>query len=456
MASLISPAVEPLAQRMRPRHLTGVLGQEHLLGEGRPLAAMVAAGRLRSMILWGPPGTGKTTIAALLAEATGARFVPIAAVSASVKELRVALDDAQASRHAGRQTVLFVDEIHRFNKAQQDVLLPATEAGGVVLIGATTENPSFEVVRALLSRAPVYVLHRLEPVHLEGLLRQAMATDPALAGLRLDEKACTMMASWADGDARRALGLLEAAVAACATDLVDESTVRRAVPAVSLHYDKQGDAFYDLISALHKAVRGSAPDAALYWLARLMEGGAEPLYVARRVVRMASEDVGAADPRALALALDAWEVLERLGSPEGELALAQAVVYIALAPKSNAMDKAWQAALAAARNTGSLPVPLHLRNAPTALMRELGYGRRYRFPHDEPFGYAAGERYFPDGMPAQSCSYYQPTDRGLEARMRERLAALQVLDEQQRKSASQAGCAPQASAAQKDPENKHA
>ena len=457
MASLNNSApAEPLAQRMRPRHLSGVVGQEHLLGRGMPLAAMVAAGRLRSMILWGPPGTGKTTMAALLAEAIGARFVPIAAVSASVKELRAALEEAQASWPDGRQTVLFVDEIHRFSKVQQDVLLPATEAGGIVLIGATTENPSFEVGRALLSRAPVYVLRRLEPVHLEGLLRQAMATDPALAGLHLDEKACAMMASWADGDARRALGVLEAAAAACTTDLLDEATVRRAVPAVSLHYDKRGDAFYDLISALHKAVRGSAPDAALYWLARLMGGGAEPLYVARRVVRMASEDVGLADPRALTVALDAWEVLERLGSPEGDLALAQAVVYIALAPKSNAMDRAWQAAMAAARNTGSLPVPLHLRNAPTALMRELGYGRRYRFPHDEPFGYAAGERYLPEGMPPQTHAYYQPTDRGLEARMRERLAALHALDARQGKAASQPGCTPQARAVQGDPENQDA
>lgn len=453
MARLSSERRVPLAQRMRPRHLDAVLGQEHLLGPGRPLAVMVAAGRLRSMILWGPPGTGKTTIAALLAEAAGARFVPVAAVSGSVKELRAALDEAQGLWQAGGQTVLFVDEIHRFNKAQQDVLLPATESGGIVLIGATTENPSFEVVRALLSRAPVHVLHRLEPGHLERLLRQALA-DPALAGINMDEQACALIAAWADGDARRALGLLEAAVAACEAGLVDEAAVRRAAPAMSLHYDKRGDAFYDLISALHKAVRGSAPDAALYWLARLIGGGAEPLYVARRVVRMASEDVGEADPRALALALDAWEVLERLGSPEGELALAQAVVYMALAPKSNAIDRAWSAALADARNTGSLPVPLHLRNAPTALMKGLGHGRHYRFPHDEPYGYAAGERYFPDGMMPQA--YYQPTDRGLEARLKERLAALHALDEQVRVDAVKAGDEGQMDVSNMNKENRHA
>ena len=444
---------EPLAQRMRPRHLGEVLGQDHLLGPGRPLAAMVTTGRLRSLILWGPPGTGKTTIAALLAEATGARFVAIAAVSATVKELRAALDEARSVRGEGQQTVLFVDEIHRFNKSQQDVLLPATESGDVVLIGATTENPSFEVVRALLSRAPVHVLRRLEPGHLEHLVQQALS-DPALSGVCLDDRARALIAAWADGDARRALGLLEAAVATSENGLVDVAVVQRAAPTATLQYDKNGDAFYDLISALHKAVRGSAPDAALYWLARLIGGGAEPLYVARRVVRMASEDVGAADPRALTLALEAWEVLERLGSPEGELALAQAVVYMALAPKSNAIDKAWKAAQADARRSGSLPVPLHLRNAPTALMRELGFGRRYRFPHDEPYGYAAGERYFPEDMVPGA--YYHPTDRGLESRLKERMGALYALDERARAGAPPSDEPRAAVNALMDQENKHA
>lgn len=416
----------PLAHRMRPRALDEVVGQRHLLGPGGPLSAMAASGTLHSLILWGPPGSGKTTIATLLAQAVEARFVALSAVSATVKDVRAVIEQARAQ--AG-QTVLFLDEVHRFNKAQQDALLPAVETGLVVLIGATTENPSFEVIGALLSRAPVYVLQRLDEEDLKTLLRRALGDkERGVASAEVSPGALDLMAALADGDARRAYNLLEATVEALGPGTpVDEAAVRRLAPKLSLAYDKGGEAFYDLISALHKSVRGSAVDASLYWLCRMLQAGAEPLYIARRLVRMASEDIGNADPHALDLALNAWEVQERLGSPEGELALAQAVVYLALAPKSNATYLAYQAAMEDAAK-GSPPVPLHLRNAPTSLMRQLGYGKGYRYAHDEPGAYAAGEHYFPEGM--REGSYYHPTGRGHEARLKERMEELLRLEKQ--------------------------
>jgi len=427
-------AHRPLADRMRPRTLDEVVGQPHLLGPEAPLRRALEAGHLHSMVLWGPPGTGKTTIARLVARHADAELIPISAVLAGVKEIRAAVERARAVRAGeGRATVLFVDEAHRFNKAQQDAFLPHVEAGEIVFVGATTENPSFELNNALLSRVRTYVLRPLDRAALRAVLARALADGERGLGGRVEVAPALLdrIAAAADGDARRALNLLEIAadLAEPGPDgrrVVTEAILAQVAVSDVRRFDKGGDLFYDQISALHKAVRGSDPDAALYWLARMLDGGCDPLYVARRVVRMASEDVGNADPRALRMALDAWEAYERLGSPEGELAIAQAVIYLACAPKSNAAYVAFGEAMEDARRHGSLEVPLHLRNAPTRLMRELGHGRGYRYAHDEPGGYAAGERYFPEGMPQRR--YYRPVDRGLESRIRERLEALRALD----------------------------
>jgi len=419
----------PLAERLRPRRLDEVIGQPQLLGPGRPLRVAFESGRPHSMILWGPPGTGKTTLARLMADAFRLEFIAISAVLGGVKDIRDAVERAQAIRAAGgKPTVVFVDEVHRFNKAQQDAFLPHVESGLFVFIGATTENPSFEVVGALLSRAAVYVLQPLAPDELAQLLeRGRVAAAPAVA---IEKTARDMLIELADGDARRLLNTLEIALAAAqqAGDAeIDATFLRATLPATLRRFDKGGESFYDQISALHKAVRGSDPDAALYWMARMLDGGTDPRYVARRVLRMATEDIGLADPRALRLALDAAETFERLGSPEGELALAEAVIYMAVAAKSNAVYRAYGEVRRFIEADGSRPVPLHLRNAPTRLMKELGYGGGYRYAHDEAGGFAAGETYFPEGMTPQR--WYQPTDRGLESRIRERLDELRRLNE---------------------------
>ena len=420
----------PLADRMRPRSVAEVAGQEHLLASGKPLRVALDSGRLHSMILWGPPGSGKTTLARLAARQSDAEFLSLSAVLSGVKEIREAVATARASRQLGRGTVLFVDEVHRFNKGQQDAFLPHVEDGTVVFIGATTENPSFELNNALLSRARVYVLKALDAAALLPLLRQALADSErglGVLGLVAEDGVLEQIARAADGDARRALNFLEIAADFAAGGRISTAAVSTVLQGGALRrFDKGGEAFYDQISALHKSVRGSDPDAALYWLARMLDGGCDPLYVARRVARMASEDIGLADPRGLALALEAWDVLERLGQPEGELALAQAVVYLAVAAKSNAVYTAFKAAQADAREQGSLEVPLQLRNAPTRLMRELDYGKHYRYAHDEPEGYAAGEVYFPPELAGRR--YYQPTGRGLESKIAEKLDRLRQLD----------------------------
>jgi len=420
--------VPPLAEAMRPKTLADVIGQAHLLGPGKPLRLAFESGKPHSMILWGPPGVGKTTLARLMASAFDSEFIALSAVFAGVKDIKEAVQRAQeVLATSGRRTIMFVDEVHRFNKAQQDAFLPFVEQGLLTFIGATTENPSFEVIGALLSRAAVYVLQSLSQAELGELFDRAASR--SLGSLVFDAAARERVIGLADGDARRLLNLLEilqTAAASAGVDEVDGEFVQNAVARNLRRFDKGGDAFYDQISALHKSVRGSDPDASLYWLVRMLDGGADPLYVGRRVVRMAVEDVGLADPRALRVALDACETYERLGSPEGELAIAEAVIYLACAAKSNAVYAAYNQARGFVSGDESRPVPQHLRNAPTRLMKELGFGKDYRYAHDEPDAYAAGENYFPEGMPA--VRWYEPTDRGLEAKIAEKLTHLRSLN----------------------------
>ena len=426
---------QPLAARMRPRVLAEYIGQTHLLGQTKPLYRAVQQGLLHSMILWGPPGTGKTTLAELMAATAKARFEKMSAISAGVKDIRKVVEEARVARDDQQQaTILFIDEVHRFNKSQQDVFLPFVEDGTFILIGATTENPSFELNSALLSRTRVYVLKRLTDEELLQVIQRALTdTERGLGELSLNfpEELQRLLVQAADGDARQALNLLEILADSAENQIVTAELLTEVMQVNLRRFDKQGEAFYDQISALHKSVRGSAPDAALYWMCRMLDGGCDPMYLARRMVRMANEDIGLADPRALELTLNACAVYERLGTPEGELALAQAVIYLAVAPKSNAVYDAYNRAVQAVREHGSLDVPLHLRNAPTKLMKQLNYGKAYRYAHDEPEAYAAGEKYLPDDLAQQT--YYHPTPRGLEAKIQERLAYLRKLDVEAKK-----------------------
>ncbi len=431
-------AWRPLADRMRPLMLEEIAGQSHLLAPDKPLRQAIESGKLHSMIFWGPPGTGKTTLSRMIARYCNAEFLSISAVLSGVKEIRAAIAHAQEiNRQQGRPSVLFVDEVHRFNKAQQDAFLPYVEDGTVTFIGATTENPSFELNNALLSRARVYVLKALTGEDILQVIRRALQDrDRGLAQQHVEiaNELQQQLAEAADGDARRALNLLEIAAELAESDdgraVITEQTLKDVLSSGVRRFDKQGEAFYDQISALHKSVRGSSPDAALYWLVRMLDGGCDPLYIARRVVRMANEDIGNADPRGLTLALNAWDVQERLGSPEGELAIAQAVIYLACAPKSNAVYTAFNQAMTDVKQAGSDEVPIHLRNAPTRLMKELGYGKAYRYAHDEPEAYAAGETYFPENFGERR--YYHPVPRGLEIKIAEKLAHLRELDKKAR------------------------
>ncbi len=429
------PVFQPLAARMRPRHPDQYIGQEHLLSPGKPLREAIIRQQLHSMVLWGPPGVGKTSLARMIAEITEAHFETLSAVLAGVKDIRAAVAVAQQHQaQTGRKTILFVDEVHRFNKAQQDAFLPFVEDGTVIFIGATTENPSFSLNNALLSRSRVYVLRGLTPSQLKAMAMQALTdTERGLGDLGVDigDEQLDMLALAADGDGRKVLNLLE-----IASDLAEEKDGKRLISAGVVkevlegdvrRFDRGGDLFYEQISALHKSVRGSSPDGALYWFCRMIDGGCDPLYIARRVVRMASEDIGNADPRGLQIALNAWETQERLGSPEGELSIAQAIAYLAAAPKSNAVYNAFNSALADVKSQPSHDVPMHLRNAPTQLRKSMDFGAEYRYAHSEEGGYAAGENYFPEELEPRN--YYQPVDRGLEIRIREKLEHLRQLDE---------------------------
>jgi putative ATPase len=431
------PADRPLADRMRPRTLAEFSGQRHLLDQGKPLLRAIGQGRAHSMIFWGPPGTGKTTLARMIATTTDSHFIALSAVMAGVKDIRAAVAEAGQHRQLNnRGTVLFLDEVHRFNKAQQDAFLPYVEDGTLTFIGATTENPSFELNNALLSRARVYVLRALTQDDLIAVLRRALADEErGLAGrFTIADDALQLIAQAADGDARRALNLLELAADLAEDGIISDAIVNEVASGGRRRFDNKGEYFYDQISALHKSIRGTDPDAALYWLARMLDGGCDPLYLARRLIRVASEDIGNADPRALELTLNAWQVYERLGSPEGELAIAQAVVYLACAAKSNAVYTAFGAAMRDARDKGSLEVPMHLRNAPTRLMKELGYGDAYRYAHDEEDAVALGENYFPEDM--QPAKYYHPVARGLEIRIREKLEDIERLARERKQQAT--------------------